>query len=232
MKTFQSWFFRILWWLTFVAIVLVTIVLINREAIVRELIERQIRTATGMEADMSSFSFSVLDPKVSFENFTLHNPPEFGGTLFLQAPELHIDYDRDALRRHEIHIRFMRMNLKEIDVVRNSAGTTNIASFFNTLAPRQAGGGRTFAPLNGYKFTGIDTLNLSIGAAKFVDLKDQRKNRQVNINLENQIFTNVVSTRDLKGLSDKLWYKGAYMVGLPVHSPSGGTAVDALTPTP
>ena len=233
MKTFQSWFFRILWWLTFVAIVLVAIVLINRQAIVRELIERQIRTSTGMDPAIGNFTFGVLNPKLSFVNFTLYNPAEFGGTVFVQAPEVRMTYDRDALRRREIHIQFMQLNLKEIDVVKNAAGATNIMSFFNTIAPRQAAGGRTFAPLNGYKFTGIDTLNISIGTAKFVDLQDPRKNRQVAVNLENQIFTNVVSTASLQGLSEKLWYRSAYLVGLPVHPPKGGgTVMDALAPKP
>jgi hypothetical protein len=114
------------------------------------------------------------------------------------VPELHVEYDRAALRRHEFHITLMRVNLREVDVVKNADGVTNIMSLVNTMAPRKSGGGsRTVAPLNGYKFTGIDLLNLSIGAVKFVDLKDQRRNRMAAINLENQIYTNVVSSADL-----------------------------------
>jgi hypothetical protein len=229
MRTFQSWFFRFLWWLTFVALVLVVIVLANREWIAQQLVERQIRTATGMEPEMGGFSFGVMDPKVTLDNFKLYNPAEFGGTLFLDAPELHVEYDRAALRRHELHITLMRVNLHELDVVKNAAGATNLMSIVNTVAPRKSGGGRAVAPFNGYKFTGIDLLNLSIGTVKFVDLKDQRRNRMVTIGIQNQIYTNVLSPANLPGLSERLWLRGGAAVGLPVDQPKYN---DSLPPAP
>jgi hypothetical protein len=220
MKTFQSWFFKILWWLTFVVVFLVIIVLANREWIAKELMGQKIRAVTGMEPEISDFSFGVLDPNVTLGNFKLYNTAEFGGTLFLDVPELHIEYDRAALRRHELHITFLRVNLHEVNVVKNAAGVTNIMSAINTMMPRKSGGGgRAVAPLNGYKFTGIDLLNLSIGTAKFVDLKDQRRNRMAIIGIQNQIYTNVVSPADLPGLSARLWLRGGKTVGLPVNPP-------------
>ena len=220
MKTFQSWFFKILWWLTFVVIVLVIIVLANREWIVKELAEQQIRAATGMEPEIGDFSFGIQEPKVTLENFKLYNPAEYGGTLFLDVPELHVEYDRAALKRHELHITLMRVNLQEVDVVKNEAGVTNIMSYASTMTPRTAGSGRrAVVPLNGYKFTGIDVLNLSIGTVKFVDLKDERRNRMVAIGIQNRIYTNVMSSADLPGLSGQLWVRGGYLVGLPVHPP-------------
>jgi hypothetical protein len=217
MKMFRSWFFRILWWLTFVAVFAVVIVLVNRDWIVKSLVERQIRAATGMEPEIGGFSFGVFDPKATLGNFKLYSPAEFGGTLFMDVPELHIEYDRSALRRRELHVTLMRMNLRELDVVRNAAGATNLMSVFNRMLPRKSGGGRAVAPINGCKFTGIDLLNLSIGAVKFVDLKDQRRNRLVPIGLQNQIYTNVMSAADFPGLSAQLWLRGGRSVGLPVN---------------
>jgi hypothetical protein len=232
MKKFQSWFFKILWWVTFVVIFLVIIVLANREWIAKELMEQQIRAATGMEPEIGDFSFGVLDPNVTLGNFKLYNPAEFGGTLFLDVPELHIEYDRAAFRRHELHITLLRVNLHEVDVVKNAAGVTNIMSAMNAMMPRKSGGGRTVAPLNGYKFTGIDLLNLSIGTVKFVDLKDKRRNRMVVIGIENQIYTNVVSPADLPGLSGQLWLRNGRMVGLPVNPPTRKASPEPAPTTP
>ena len=220
MKLFQSWFFRILWWLTFVVIVLVVIVLVNRDWIVKGLAEQQIRVATGIEPEIGDFSINVLDPKVTLGNLKLYNPAEFGGTLFLDVPDWHIEYDRAALRRRELHITLMRVNLRELDVVKNAAGATNLTSLINRMLPQSSRGGRSVASLNGYKFTGIDTLNLSIGMVKFVDLKDQRRNRMAAIGIQNQIYTNVVSSANLPGLSAQLWYRGGRVVGLPVNPPT------------
>ena len=233
MKTFQSWFFKILWWATFVVVFLAIIVLANRDWIAKQLAERQIHTATGLEPEIGDLSFSVLEPKVTLHNFRLYSTAEFGGTLFLDVPELHIEYDHAALRRHELHITLMRVNLHEVDVVKNQAGVTNIMSAINTIMPRKSeGGGRTVAPLNGYKFTGIDLLNLSMGAAKFVDLKDQRRNRMVVIGIQNQIYTNVVSPANLPGLSELLWRRGGSTVGLPVNPPMRKASAEPAPTTP
>jgi len=233
MKTFQSWFFKILWWLTFVVIFLVIIVLANREWIARELVEQQIRAATGMEPEIGDVSFSLLDHNVTLNNFRLFNTADFGGTLFLDVPELHVEYDRAALRRHELHITLMRVNLREVDVVKNAAGVTNLMPFVNSMAPRKSGGaGRTVAPINGRKFTGIDLLNLSIGTVKFVDLKDQRWNRMAVIGIENRIYTNVLSSTNLPGLSERLWLRGGSIVGLPVHQPKFNDSLEPAPKTP
>jgi len=219
MKLFQSWFFKILWWLTFVVIVLVVIVLVNRDWIVKGLAEQQIRVATGIEPEIGDFSINVLDSKVTLGNLKLYNLAEFGGTLFLDVPDLHIEYDRAALRRRELHITLMRVNVRELDVVKNAAGATNLTSFINRMLPQTSRGGRSVASLNGYKFTGIDLLNLSLGSVKFVDLKDQRRNRIAPIGIQNQIYTNVQSAADLHGLAEQLWLRGGYAVGLPVNRP-------------
>ena len=233
MKTFQSWFFKILWSLTFVVTALAIIAVAGRDWIARELVEQKIRAVTGMEPEIGDISFGVLEPKLTLENFKLYNPAEFGGTLFLDLPELHFEYDRAALRRHELHITLMRVNLHELDVVKNEAGATNFMSFVNAMAPRKSGGGgRAIAPISGCKFTGIDLLNLSVGVVKFVDLKDQHRNRMAAIGIENQIYTNVVSTANLPGLSGQLWLRGGRMVGLPVNPPVRKASPEPAPKTP
>ena len=201
-------------------IILVIVVTANRDWIAKQFAEKQIRAATGLEPEIGGLSFGVWDPKLTLENFKLYNTADFGGTLFLDVPELHIEYDRAALQRHELHFTLVRVNFREADVVKNSAGATNFMTFFNAMLPQQpGGGGRSVAPLNGYKFTGIDLLNLSIGTVKFVDLKDQRRNRSVTFGLQNQIYTNVLSTANLTGLSAQLWVHNGASVGLPVSQP-------------
>jgi hypothetical protein len=219
METRHTWIFKLLWWLTFVVLAFVIIILVNREWLLKALAQRQIRQATGMEAEIGHFTFNLLSPNVTFENLHIYNKPEFGGTQFLDLAELHAEYDLAALRQHELHITFMRVNLHELDVVKNQAGATNIMAIAEAMAPRKASGERSIAPLNGYKFKVIDVLNLSIGSVKFVDLNNPQRDRTANIRIENLIFTNVMSSADLPGLSGQLWYRGGTAVGLPVHPP-------------
>ena len=216
MKTFMKFCFRILWWATFVVLALLVIALAYRDWIAGQLAERKIRDLTGLEAEIGNVSFSLAEPKFTFNNFKLYNTPEFGGALLLDIPELHVEYDRSALRHHQVHITFMRVNVNELDVVRNGEGRTNLYSLAGVLtAPKPNGGGVGFAPLNGYGFSGIDSLNLSISAVKFIDLQNPKRDRTLTLHLQNQVFSNVKSPADLAGFQSQLWALGGYLVGLP-----------------
>ena len=220
MKTLQVWFFKILWWFTFVVLALIIIALAYRNTIATQVVENKIRNGLGLDAEVGDFSFGVLEPKATFTNLKLFNSADFGGTLFLDIPDLHIEYDRAALRHHEIHITLMRVNVKELDVVKNAEGVTNIFPIAKIVLPPKPGGdGRMFAPPNGYQFTGIDMLNISIGTAKFIDLKTPSRNRMLAVGIQNETIANVKSPADLTGLKSLLWYRGGYLVGLPVSRP-------------
>ena len=235
MNSFFKWFLRILWWLTFVAIAAVVLVLANREWIVRDLVQKEIRKVTGMDAEVGGVSFSILEPKLTLENLKLYNGADFGGALFVDAPEVHVEFDSDALKKHQLHIALMRVNISELDLVKNG-NATNWFSIVQTVAPAKTGGGhREFSAFDGYPFTGIDTLNVSLGAIKFVDLKNQSNNHSLRVGVENKIIKNVKAPADLNDFGSQLWVKGAYLVGLPVSRPSRGTngetnAVTAPTP--
>ena len=94
----------------------------------------------------------------------------------------------------------MRFNLGELDIVKNQAGQTNIFSLGLALPAKKSGGGQPkidFKKQTGYDFKGIDVLNVSVGTAKYIDLKDQRNNRTQKIGIENWSLRNVKSPADL-----------------------------------
>ena len=216
----MKWVFKILRWIIFLLVVAIIILVLTLNSILKELISRRIRNATGMDAEIGKFSFEVLTPTVTFENLKLYNTPDFGSTPFLNVPELHVEYDRDALRKHQLHITLMRFKLAELDVVKNQAGQTNIISILAAAQVKKAGdGAKAFAQQTGFEFTGIDMLNVSIGKAKLIDLKDQRQNRTLDIDLENQVIKNVKSPADLAGLAALIWLRGGSLIGLPVSQP-------------
>src|SRR6516162_7984237 len=124
MKKLLKWFFIIM--LAFVA--LAVIALLSLDTILRAVVENRIRAQTGMEAEIGKFHLGLLEPVVTIKDFKIHNPPEFGGTPFLDIPEIHVEYDRDALLNNQIHLTLVRFNLSELDIVKNASGKTNIFS--------------------------------------------------------------------------------------------------------
>ena len=209
-KFIFKWLFR----LFLLAVVLVVILLLSFNTILRVVIENRIRAQTGMDAEIGKFSAGIVEPTVEIQNFRLYNPPDFGGTSFLNIPEIHVEYDRAALARREIHVTLLRFNLGELDIVKNEAGQTNIFSLGVPLAAKKSGGGTAgFKRQTGYDFKSIDVLNVSIGKVKFIDLKNQRNNREQTVGLDNLVLKNVKSQNDLAGLAVLVALRGGDFFG-------------------
>ena len=201
MKTILKWFFGALLLLVLLAVIL----FLSLDTILRVTAENRIRAQTGMDAEIGKFHLGLLEPVVSIKDFKIFNPPEFGGTPFLNIPEIHVEYDRAALLKNKIHLTLVRFNLGELDIVKNEAGQTNLFSLGVALPQNGAAGGnqqlKELKQRTGLDFQGIDALNVSVGTAQFIDLKDSRNNRTQKIGIDNLVMKNVKTPADLAGLA-------------------------------
>jgi uncharacterized protein involved in outer membrane biogenesis len=205
MKRIFKWLLRLFIAAVVLVVVAITVLLLSYNSILRVTMERQIHAQTGMDAEIGSLNVALTSPTVEIQNLKIHNSPDFGGTPFLDIPEIHVEYDRAALARREIHLTLLRFNLGELDIVKNQAGQTNI--FLPGIKPpaqKSGGGGSPFANFkkqSGCDFTGIDMLNVSIGKLKYIDLKNPQNNREQTIGIDELVIPNVKSTTDLLGLA-------------------------------
>jgi|SRR5690348_14662442 len=203
MRRLIKWTLR----LVFLAVIAVILLLVFKDTILRMVAEHQIRAETGMDVKIGRFSSGLFSPVVTIENLKLYNTPEFGGTEFLIIPELHVEVDAEALAEHKLKIKLVRFNLAELDVVKNQAGQTNIVTMLakmpkGKLAPHgiRVGGKKL-------EFESIDVLNLSIGRMRFIDLKDHKNDRDVAINVDNQVFNNVKTEGDVYSILIMIWLR-------------------------
>ena len=203
MKFIFKWLLR----LFILAVVLAVIFFLSLDSILRVMVQHNIRAQTGMEAEIGKFHLGLTEPVVEIKNLQLFNSAEFGGTPFLNIPEIHVEYDRLALKKGEIHITLLRFNLGELDIVKNQAGQTNLFALGLALPTQKnlAQGAKLNRPgdlkkQTGLDFKGIDVLNVSVGTAKYIDLKDQQNNREQKIGIENVVVNNVTNTANLIGL--------------------------------
>jgi len=189
--------------LAILAVVLVVIFLLLLNSILRVLVEHNIRAQTGMDAEIGRFKLGLTEPTVEIQNLKIFNPPAFAGTPFLDIREIHVEYDRNALLKHELHLTLLRFNLGELDIVKNEAGKTNIFAFGVPVSPKTPKAGAGAAELKkqtGFEFKQIDVLNVSIGTLKFIDLKNPQNNREQKFQIQNLPIRNVKSEADLAGL--------------------------------
>jgi uncharacterized protein involved in outer membrane biogenesis len=209
------------------AVVLAVIFFLSLDSILRVVMENRIRAQTGMDAEIGKFTLGLAEPTVTIKDFKLFNPPSFGGTPFLDIPEIHVEYDRTALAKHEIHVTLLRFNLGELDIVKNEAGKTNIFSIaaLPSVTKSGGGGGKSFAKETGFEFTGIEVLNVSVGTAKYIDLKDSKNNREQKIGIENCVMKNVKTPTDLAGLAALVALRGGDFFGSLAGQNSSGMDV-------
>ena len=141
MKRIFKWLLRLFIAAVVLVVVAITVLLLSYNSILRVTMERQIHAQTGMDAEIGSLNVALTSPTVEIQNLKIHNSPDFGGTPFLDIPEIHVEYDRAALARREIHLTLLRFNLGELDIVKNQAGQTNI--FLPGIKPpaQKSGGG-------------------------------------------------------------------------------------------
>lgn len=213
-----KWLIKWLLRLVFLVVVLGVLLLVFKDSILRVVVENRIRAKTGMDVKIGKFSSGLFSPNVTIENLKLYNTPEFGGTPFVIIPELHIECDPIALAEHRLRIKLARLNLAELDIVRNEAGQTNIFSLLPQARPGKSSEADLTAALNGLEFDRIEVLNLSLGKAKFIDLGNPKNNREIRVNMQNQVFRDVKSEADVYGILFLAWLRSGGEIPLKATS--------------
>jgi hypothetical protein len=203
----MKWLFKWALRIVVLAVVAVVLLLVFKDSILRAITEHRIRAETGMDVKIGRFSSGLFSPVVTIENLKLYNTPEFGGTEFLVIPDLHVEFDANALADNKLRIKLLRCNVAEVDVVRNLSGQTNVVTMFAKMPKGKIAshgvevGGRKF------EFEGIDVLNLGLGRARFIDLKNRAHDHEILINLDNQVFNNVKTDSDLTVAMAIMWLR-------------------------
>lgn len=197
MRRLFKWAFR----LAVLVVVLIVVLLLSLDSIFKAAVEKRIRARTGMDVQMGKFSVGLLSPVVNIQDFKLYNTAEFGGTPFLDIRELHLEYNRSALLGRKFRVTLMRLNLTELNVVKNDAGKTNVFVAASPPPPGRA------TPATDAEFANIEVLNLSVGKVRFVDLKNPKRSRELRPDMQNQIFKNVKLPEDLGGILSWIWFR-------------------------
>ena len=205
---------RLALYLFVVLVVLVVAAVLLLNTIVKQVVQSRMRARTGMDARIGQVDVGLLSPTITIENFKLYNTADFGGSVFIDMPELHLEYDPLAVRSGKLHFKLVRLDLAEIALVQDKKGRLNVRDLENRS--RAASGGKK-SSADDFKFTGIDTLNLTLGKFRLSNLASGRE-EEIQFGIKNQISHNVKTEADLSGLSLFLAARAA-MVGPTTNSP-------------
>jgi uncharacterized protein involved in outer membrane biogenesis len=191
-------------YLFIVAVVLVVAVILLLNTIVKQMLESRIRTGTGLDPKVGNVDIGLLSPTITIENLKLYNTADFGGGVFLDMPELHVEYDLAAMRSGRLHFKLVRLNLTELSLVQDKNGRMNVQGL------QKKGREKSSQPKSSgsrLQFTGIDTLNLTLGKIHESNLATGRAD-EIDFNMKGQIAHNVKTEQDIPGLGFLLAARG------------------------
>jgi len=191
MRKFLKWVFRIF----LLLVVLVVAAVIFRNQLFKWFTEWELHDETGMIVSIGKMEVGIASPFIRIENLRLKNTRAFGGGTFMDIPEIYVEYDRDAIRAGKFSATLARLNLSEVNIVKNQAGLTNICVLEDHIEKVRKRKHRQLPDFNA-----IDTLQLTLGKARYLDLKPPANNFEFNFFLQNETVKNVKSESDLNGV--------------------------------
>lgn len=219
MKFIVRWLFRLL----LLLLVLAVAALLLKDSVLKELTETRLRQRTGLETQIGRLEAHLLSPTLTLHNVKLFNPPEFGGTPFLEIPDATLQYDRLALATGRLRWRLIRLHLAELTVVRDAQGRANLPVIRAAITHRTARPG--FAT---WRFGGIDTLNLTLERIRSYQLGSKTPPATLHLGLQNEILRDLRTTADLEqALLDLVARLG---LGPLLHTPAATNSAAARPP--
>lgn len=179
----------------------IVVLILTKDTIIRNLTERRIINQTGMYVRIDRLHVGFRKPVISVQGFKLYNRHEFGGGLLVHINDLHVEYDGTAVQSGDLHLNLLRLDLEELNIVRNTAGQTNIVDFIESAGTEGLEAISLSLPAREVGFTGIDVLDLSLGRIRFIDLGDPRNNREAYFGLKNEQIRDLRNEDDLYGVA-------------------------------
>lgn len=150
-------------------------------------VENVVKIATGLNLKVRSLGVGVIRPVIDIKGLKILNPRGYKDALMLDMPVTYVNYDLGAIIGGDMHLREIRIEMKEFIVVKNEKGEINL----NSLKPVQAqksGGGGIAADKGGSPRIRVDRLRLKLGRVLYKDYSGGGgpSVREFNINIDEE----------------------------------------------
>ena len=127
-----------------------------------------VKAITGLTLQMRSLDVGILRTLIGVKGVRLFNPSGFPDRVMVEMPELYVDYDLPAFFKGKVHLEEVRLDLKELTVVKNEKGVLNLDSLKAVQAGKEKktafGQQKGKAPQ-----VQIDRLHLKVGKVVYKD---------------------------------------------------------------
>jgi uncharacterized protein involved in outer membrane biogenesis len=147
--------------------------------------------AAHVPVSIGSTSVRFITSSIHLKNIKFRNPKGFPSRVMADIREVFIDFDPGALFKGQAHFEEVKLNLKEVTVVKNKDGLLNVDAMKPTEAekrkPKRQKGGDAQVKLK------IDRLYLTVGRVVYKDYSagPEPAVQTFDIGMENKEYRNI-----------------------------------------
>lgn len=181
---------RFLWKILAVLLLLLVALFLARNIIARKSVEIGAKKITGFPLEIGSIDLGLFSSKVEVHDVKLMNPSGFQEKMFVDMPQLYVDYRLGSMLSGAPHINDMLINIKQLVVVKNEKGDSNAMKLKGVVS---SGGSSSTK----YR---VDKLRIHVGT---VTLKDHSRaglgDRNYPLNID-ATYINITDSTDITRL--------------------------------
>lgn len=162
-----------------------------KNIIVQSVISGVVSKAAHVPVSIGSTSASFIFSSIDIRGFRLHNPKGFPERMMLDISRIFIDFDPAPLLKGQAHFEEVKLNLKELVVIKNREGLLNVDAVKPTQEQKhESEAARKSKEPPKLK---IDKLYLSIGRVVYKDysLGGEPRVEVFDVNIQDRVFTNI-----------------------------------------
>ena len=184
-------------------VVLVVALVLLKDRIFQSWVQGRLEEGTGLPVSLQHAELDITSGRVTFLGLKLYNPNEFGGTPFLNFDELQIEMDRSALKQRKLQFRLLHIDIAELNIVEDKQGRLNLQAIKEQIEQQQKKSSKpgkvkdkeTDLPL---EFGGIETLNLTLGTVRKINLNYPDKPVVTDLDIRDQVMKDIKTQEDFQ----------------------------------
>lgn len=147
--------------------------------------------AAHVPVRIGSTQVRFLSSGITLKGIKVYNPRSFPERLMVDAPLVAIDFDPSALFKNQLHFKDVKLNIKEVIVIKNRDGNLNV----NAMKPTQEDKAKSKKrePKSKMPALQIDRLSLTVGRVVYKDYSagGEPAVQVFDVNIQDRVYTNI-----------------------------------------
>jgi len=183
--------------LLIIGIIVVLGLLVVKNTVIKMAVSSGVKAVTGLKLKIRSMDVGIARTAVGIRDMKLYNPKGYPDKIMADVPEIYVDYRLGSILAGKPHLDEVRLNLKELVVVKNADGQLNLDSVKGIQDSPSKKSAKTSKEGGAPEFQ-IDVLELTVGRVVYKDYSGggEPKIQEFNANLSER-YEDISSPADI-----------------------------------